>query len=145
MRSDWAFGLHHEAHPSAALNSPHYTLGLGIGDQIKHCMRFETMCICVCQLIEVRVCSFCVRDTIFCSRRPLKTIPHYFRHLCARLIVRSKIGRVHAGLTNMHFSLSISCLLSTQAEKEKLQQAGDRNFERILLLAPQQPVPERGG
>lgn len=25
--------LHHKAHPSAALNSPHYTLGLEIGDQ----------------------------------------------------------------------------------------------------------------
>jgi len=31
-------------------------------------------------------------------------------------------------------------LLPTQAEKEKLQQAGHRNFERILLLAPQQPI-----
>lgn len=27
------FALHHKAHPSAALNSPHYTLGLEIGDQ----------------------------------------------------------------------------------------------------------------
>lgn len=36
-------------------------------------------------------------------------------------------------------------LLPTQAEKEKLQQAGNRNFERIFLLAPQQPVSERGG
>lgn len=36
-------------------------------------------------------------------------------------------------------------LLPTQAEKEKLQQAGDGNFERIFLLAPQQPVSERRG
>lgn len=36
-------------------------------------------------------------------------------------------------------------LLPTQAEKEKLQQAGDRNFERVLLLTPQQPLPKRGG
>lgn len=27
------FALHHKAHPSATLNSPHYTLGLEIGDQ----------------------------------------------------------------------------------------------------------------
>lgn len=27
------FALHHKAHPSAALNSPHYTLGQEIGDQ----------------------------------------------------------------------------------------------------------------
>lgn len=27
------FALHHEAHPSAALNSTHYTLGLEIGEQ----------------------------------------------------------------------------------------------------------------
>lgn len=32
-----------------------------------------------------------------------------------------------------------------QAEKEKLQQAGDGNPQRVLLLAPEQPVPERGG
>lgn len=32
-----------------------------------------------------------------------------------------------------------------QAEEEELQQASDRDPKRVLLLAPQQPLPQRGG
>ena len=36
-------------------------------------------------------------------------------------------------------------LFSLQAEKKKLQQAGDGDLERVLLLTPEQPLPQRGG
>lgn len=39
--------------------------------------------------------------------------------------------------------LGLSLILFTiQAEKEKLQQAGDGNLERVFLLAPQQPISQ---
>lgn len=48
--------LHHEAHPSAALNSTHYTLGLEIADQqtklnIVCVLWWLCMRVCVCQFI----------------------------------------------------------------------------------------------
>lgn len=99
MHYDWALALHHKAHPSAALNSPHYTLGLGIGDQqtklnIVCVLKQRTFCVCVSLLkSEFTRGFFYAQDTIFLSRRPLKTIPHYFHHLCVRLIVQFKNKR----------------------------------------------------
>uniref|UniRef100_A0A3B5MAT2 Homeobox domain-containing protein n=1 Tax=Xiphophorus couchianus TaxID=32473 RepID=A0A3B5MAT2_9TELE len=59
MHYDWALALHHKAHPSAALNSPHYTLGLGIGDQqtklnIVCVLKQRTFCVCVSLLKSER-------------------------------------------------------------------------------------------
>lgn len=52
------FALHHEVHPSAALNSAHYTLGLEIGDQ-------QTKLNIVCVL---RLCGFvCVCTRVLAS------------------------------------------------------------------------------
>ena len=99
------FALHHKAHPSAALNSTHYTLGLEIGDQQTKlnivCVLWLCLFVCVCVCVWVCACQFigwslvfCVltrlleQDTIFCSWGPLAPIPHYFHHLCVRLIVQ---------------------------------------------------------
>lgn len=53
------FALHHKAHPSAALNSTHYTLGLGIGDQQTKlnivCVLW--LCVCVMSVYLVWVCT----------------------------------------------------------------------------------------
>ena len=46
-------------------------------------------------------------------------------------------------LVSLMSSLGLSCVLfTTQAEKKKLQQAGDGNLKRIFLLAPQQSLPQ---
>lgn len=51
------FALHHKAHPSTALNSAHYTLGLEIGDQQT---KLSILCVLrvhsfVCLLVNVLV------------------------------------------------------------------------------------------
>ena len=46
----------------------------------------------------------------------------------------------------LHSHTNRSTLVSfLQAEKKKLQQAGDGDLERVLLLTPEQPLPQRGG
>lgn len=87
--------LRHKAHPSAALNSTHYTLGLQIGDQRTklNIVCVWCVCLCACQFIG-RTAFFCVltrlleQDAISCSSGPSQPIPHYFHHLCVRLIVQ---------------------------------------------------------
>lgn len=75
------------------------------------------------------------------------TVPHYFHRLCVEIDRSSRATQSdELMLVPLMGALCLSLvLLPTQAEKEKLQQAGDGNLERILLLAPQQPVSERGG
>lgn len=56
------FALHHRVHPSAALNSLHYTLGQEIGDQqtklnIVFFCYCVCVCVCLCACACVRVCK----------------------------------------------------------------------------------------
>lgn len=45
------FALHHEAHPSATLNSTHYTLGLEMGDQQTKLNIVCVLRLCVCMYV----------------------------------------------------------------------------------------------
>jgi len=65
--------LHHEAHPSGALNSTHYTLGLEIGDQqtklnIVCVLRLcGFVCVCLCILVYWSEFFHLEQDMIICS------------------------------------------------------------------------------
>lgn len=126
-------------------------------DQIKHCMCFVTVCLCECVLVIgwSLVGLPCVDETLGAGHdtqllRALTAHSSLFSPFMCEIdcaicaIQMDELMLVLANRARSALSFIFS-LFSTQAEKEKLQQAGDGNFERIFLLAPQQPVSERGG
>lgn len=155
MHYDWALALHHKAHPSAALNSPHYTLGLGIGDQqtklnIVCVLKQRTFCVCVSLLKSEFTRGFflCAGHDIPFPEALKNNSSLFSPFMCETdCAVQKQTDEFTLVSLTGPFSLCFFFFpfLPTQAKKEKLQQAGNGNFERIFLLAPQQPVPERGG
>lgn len=108
------------------------------------------VCLCACQFIG---CSLlCVDEALGAGHdilllRALRAHSSLFSpFMCEIDCAICAIQMDELMLVSLIGLLGVSLvLLPTQAEKEKLQQAGNRNFERIFLLAPQQPVSERGG
>lgn len=71
-------------------------------------------------------------------------IPRYFHPLCVRLMCNLcySNGHINSGMSLTVLLCLSPVFLLNQAKKEKLQQAGNRNFERVFLLTPQQPVSQ---
>lgn len=143
------FALRHRVHPSAALNSTHYTLGLEIGDQQTKLNIVCVLCVCLCECMCLSVywsesVLLCVDETLGAGHAILLPRAHsslFSPFMCEIDCAICAIQMDELMPVPLMGVLGLSLvLLPTQAEKEKLQQAGDGNFERILLLAPQQPI-----
>ena len=119
----------------------------------------DCVCLCVCVCVGVCVSVYWLESGLLCVDatlgaghdilllRALSAHSSLFSpFMCEIDCAICAIQMDELMLVPLIGSLGLSLvLLPTQAEKEKLQQAGDRNFERIFLLAPQQPVSQRGG
>lgn len=136
----------------------HYTLHAWPGDQrptdqMKLCMCFcVSVCVvCVCGFSDWRM-AWCVlmRMVLKAGHNiPLLTPlsdPHsslFSPFMCEIDCAICSIQMDELMLVLLMSFLGLSLILFTiQAEKEKLQQAGDGNLKRVFLLAPQQPISQ---